>query len=199
MTEKGGRAMEIVAMPQEGQPKKKKRGVRGKINWRAAFTKRRKIMILAGMFVLLVVTGYLNFTLNSNRSDEVGGGGTAGTGQTVFQMFRQTRQAERTSQLAILENIALSESYSATARAQAEQQKLQLLANMHFETMAEGFIMNEGWVQDVVVSKNGENINVLVRNPENLTAVQITRVTELLNRAANRTIDIDNIFISIVE
>ena len=183
--------MEIVENPDIVQPKQKK-----KFNTKGFFTKRRKVMILAGMFVLLVITGYLNFTLN-NQTPEVGGG--TQQQQHIFTMFRQTRQSERASQLAILENIALSTSgYSETARANAEQQKLELLEAIAFETAAEGMILAQGF-QDVVVSKNGGNINVLVRNSENITAVQATRIKLALDSVANRVIDIDNIFISIIE
>ncbi|MCL2569845.1 MAG: SpoIIIAH-like family protein [Firmicutes bacterium] len=181
--------MEIV----EQQPEVK---TKRRINFRGAFTKRRKMMILAGMFVLLIVTGYLNFTLN-NRAPEVGG--DYRQQQHVFQIFRQTRTAERTSQLAILENIALSTSgYSEQARLNAETQKLELLQAIAFETAAENLILALGF-QDAIVSKNGGNINVLVRTPENLTPVQVTQIRLALNSVANRTIDIDNIFVSPIE
>ena len=153
-------------------------------------------MILAGMFVLLIVTGYLNWALNNN-TPEVGAGGGQQQ-QHVFVMFRQTRQSERASTLAILENIAFNENYSAAARANAEQQKLELLAAISFETSAEGLILARGF-EDVVVSKNGQNINVLVRNAENLTREQVTQIRLILNSVANTTIDIDNIFVSVVE
>ena len=182
--------MEIVAQPNV----KSKR----KVNLKGMFTRRRKLMILSAMFALLVVTGYLNFTLN-NRTPEVGGGGgTAGT-QHLFVMFRQTRAAERESQMRILENIALATSgYSEQARQQAEQRKLELIAEMQFESAAEGMIVAAGF-RDAVVQKNGGNVNVLIRHNENITDVQAAQIKTILDHIANRTIDIDNIFISVVE
>jgi len=190
-TLKKGGVMEIVSHTQE-QPTKAKRRM-GRINFRGAFRGRRKVVILAGMFALLIVTGYLNFALSSGAPEVQGQ-----ANQTMFQMFRTTRQAERTSQLAILENMALSQHFSAEARANAEAQKLELLAAIAFETAAEGLILAAGF-RDVVVSKNGENVNVLVQNPENITPVQATQIRLILDSVANRTIDIDNIFISVIE
>ena len=190
--------MEIVAQPQEEvmEATGSKRKFGGRM--RGALGKRRKVMILAGMFVLLVVTGYLNWMLNSNNTTEVQGGAGGGQQQHIFTMFRQTRQSERASQLAILESMTTNQSLSAQARQSAEQQKLELLAAISFETAAEGLIVAQGFA-DAVVSKNGGNINVLVRTPENLTAVQVTQIRLILNSVANANIDIDNIFVSPVE
>lgn len=188
--------MEIVSQTPEqenisAKPKRKR-------NWRGGFLRRRKMLILVGMFALLIVTGYLNFALNSGGTPEVGAGGGGQQQQNMFQMFRTTRAAERASQLAILENMATSQAFSAEARANAETQKLELLAAMEFERQAEYLTRAAGFT-DVVVSKNGQNINVLVQNPENITPVQATQIRLILDGVANRTIDIDNIFISVIE
>ena len=186
--------MEIVAQQPETIKRKRWKPKMPRMR-KGAFTRRRKLMILGGLFVLLVVTGYLNFSLNSSSGPVQG---DYGRQQHVFAMFRQTRTAERASTLAILENIALSENYSAAARANAEQQKLDLLAAKGFENAAEAMILAQGF-QDAVVSKNGENINVLIRSQENLTPVQVTQIRLILDSVANRTINIDNIFVSVIQ
>jgi len=65
---------------------------------------------------------------------------------------------------------------------------------MEFETAAEGLIQAQGH-QDVVVQKNGENINVLVRTPGNLTQNEVTQIQLIIDSIANRTISIENITI----
>ena len=181
--------MEIIA--QEPQIKTK---ARGKTNLRGFFTKRRKMLLLVGMFALLIVTGYLNFSLN-NRTPEVGGGTQQ---QSIFEMFRQTRHTERQSQIAILENIVASSSHSDAAKRQAEEQKLALLSNINFENTAEGWIAAAGY-KDVVVSRNGANINVLVRQEATLTREDIGKIQLILNDVEGTPIQIQRIFISQID
>lgn len=187
--------MEIVAQPQTEVKRSRGRN----INIRGFLGKRKKMLILTGMFVLLIVTGYLNWTLNSGTPDVGGGGGAgAGTQQHMFVTFRQVRQTERASQLAMLEHMALATSgFSETARTQAEQQILALQTSMQFETTGEGLIRAMGF-QDAVVSQVGQNINVLVRNPENITQEQATQIKTQLEHIAGRDL-LDHIFIQVVE
>jgi len=161
---------------------------------RAAFSKRRKVMILAGMFVLLIVTGYLNFALNNNSAPPVGGG----AGQNMFNVFRQNRADERASQIQILTAMATNDSgFTEAERADAARQKLQLMDIISFETSAEGLIVQQGF-QDVVVNKNAGNINVLIRNPENINQQEANKIKLILDTVYQGTIDIDNIFISVI-
>jgi len=180
--------MEIVEQPIA--PKKQRR----KLNVRGAFSRRRKILILAGMFVLLIVTGYLNFSLNNNSAPAGGGGGGGGQTMNSFEMLRQTRETNRQVQLLALESLLMNDNITAEERSQAAQDKLALANAMEFETAAEGLIQAQGH-QDVVVQKNGENINVLVRTPGNLTQNEVTQIQLIIDSIANRTISIENITI----
>ena len=161
---------------------------------RSAFGKRRKVMILAGMFVLLIVTGYLNFALNNQNAPPV----TGGPQQNAFAVLRQTRADDRASQIQILTAMATNESgFNEDERAKAARQKLELMDIINFETSAEGLILAEGF-QDVVVNKNQGNINVLIRNPENINQQQANKVKLILDTVMQATIDIDNVFISVI-
>ncbi|MCL2587760.1 MAG: SpoIIIAH-like family protein, partial [Firmicutes bacterium] len=97
--------------------------------------------------------------------------------------------------MASLEFMATSESFTAEHRAQAQAQKLELNQAILFEIAAEGQL--SVMFQDVVVTKNGENINVLVRNPENITQEQATQIKTALEHIAGRDI-LDNIHIQVV-
>ncbi|MCL2756045.1 MAG: SpoIIIAH-like family protein [Firmicutes bacterium] len=177
--------MEIVQQP---APEKKERR---KINLRGSFVRRRKVLILTGMFVLLIVTGYLNFALNSN-STPVGGGG--GTGQTMnsFAMLRQTRDTNRQIQKLALESIIASNNVTEAERSQATETKLALINTMEFETAAEGLIKGQGH-QDAVVQKNNDNVNVLVRTQGNLTPNEVTQIQLIVDSVLGRTMNIENI------
>jgi len=180
--------MEIVAQEQT-EVKQQGRVSRGARKVGGFMRRRKKMLILGGMFVLLIVTGYLNWALNSS-TPEVGGGGGGGAGagyqQHMMVTFRQVRDAERTSLMRALEFISTAESgFTAQAQAQAAQQKLDLIAATTFEVNAEGMIVALGF-QDAVVQKNGDNINVIVRNPENITQEQATKIQTTLEHIAGR-------------
>ena len=191
--------MEIVAQPQtEAKQSRVPRPVR-KVG--GFMRRRKKMLILSGMFVLLIVTGYLNWALNS-RTPEVGGGGGGGGGgnagqQHMIASFRQDRETQRASLKVALEFMATAESgFSATAQEAAAQQKLDLITAMQFELLAENAIISLGFA-DALVTKNGQNINVIIRNPENITDEQATKVLTALEHLAGRDL-LDYLHVQIV-
>jgi len=128
------------------------------------FTKRKKIYILVGMFVLLAVTGYLNFTLNRGGGEVGGGGGGQITSQTFFTTFHAQRADERAASIAILTNMSAADSgYSAEIRANAAQQLMTLLASIQYENTTEGLIKAQDF-DDAIVMKTNGNVNVVIRS-----------------------------------
>ena len=79
----------------------------------------------------------------------------------------------------------------------AERRKSEIRNEINFENAAEGLIRFEGF-QDVIVNKNEGNINVIIRNPEEITQTQADRVKMILDSVMEAKIDIDNIFISVI-
>jgi hypothetical protein len=127
------------------------------------FTKRKKIFILVGMFSLLAVTGFLNFTLNRDSSPTGGGGGQQTT-QSFFTTFHAQRADERAASIAILTSMSAADSgYSAEIRANAAGQLMTLLAAIQYENTTEGLIKAQDF-DDVIVMKTNGNINVVVKS-----------------------------------
>ncbi|GHV00947.1 hypothetical protein FACS1894211_09630 [Clostridia bacterium] len=137
-------------------------------------SKKKKIFILAGMVVLLVVTGYINVLL-SNRTKTTEGGGSAQTGN-FFTTYRADRQTTRDQTIAYLTAIIDSETGSAEAKAEAEAQKLQLTKTMQLELALEAIILAKGF-PDCIVSAGTENINVIVKKAE-LTEDEVTQILD---------------------
>ena len=128
------------------------------------FTKRKKIYILVGMFALLAVTGYLNFTLN--RGDAPVGGGFQSS-QTFFTTFHAQRADERSANIAILTSMSAADSgYSAEIRANAATQLMTLLAAIQYENTTEGLIKAQDF-DDAIVMKTNGNVNVVVKSDAN--------------------------------
>jgi len=156
------------------------------------FTKRKKMLVLCTMFVLLCVTGYLNFAMNKSNS-------TVNTSSSIvetntFNMFRMTRADERTRDIMVYES--LKSSSNASTVASAEAKLIEIRSNVAFETAAEGLIMKYGF-EDVIVNKANGFVNVLIKAPQNITQTQATQIMTTL-QSVRSDLDIDNVHISIM-
>ena len=162
------------------------------------FTKRKKIYILAGMFVLLAVTGYLNFTMNANTTQV---GGEIRTNQDFFIMFTQTRTAERNANKAILQSIAGSENgYTEEVRTAAGLQLLQLMNTITFEDTTEALILRHGF-SNAIVTKTNNNINILVRNPVELEEPEVANILQVIKTnfpGGPAALDVERVFLSTI-
>ena len=119
---------------------------------------------------------------------------------SIFQNFRQTRQQERNFQIAMLENIMNSPEFSMEIRKQAEEQLIQILEFMTFETMAEGLIFARGFANEAIVARAYERVHVLVGASYALTQEQVGKILYVLQNVCPRTtFPLDNIFISVVD
>ena len=164
------------------------------------FTKRKKILILVGMFALLAVTGYLNFTLNRGGAQQVGGG--VQTSASFFTTFHAQRADERAASIAILTNMSAEDSgYSQEIRANAAQQLMTLLASIQYENTVEGLIKAQNF-EDAIVMKTNDNINVVVqkeatRDEQALLVPSILRVIrDQFNTETFGEFDIEKVFVS---
>jgi len=160
--------------------------------FKSLFTKHRKFLILAVLVVLLCVTGYLNFTLNSGKAVD-----TSATAQTnVFTMFRNTRADERTRDIMVYENL-IATSTNADTVASAEAKLLEVRENVAFETAAEGLILAESY-DDVIVNRTNGFVNVLLKRDSNIDRTQAVKIMSIL-QSVQPGLDIDNVYISIME
>ena len=157
------------------------------------FTKRKKLLVLSVMFVLLCVTGYLNFALNRSSAINTS---TAASETNLFNMFRMTRADERTRDIMVYENLVAT-SNNATTVASAEAKLLEIRENVAFETAAEGLILAEQYA-DVIVNRTNGFVNVLIKANENISRTQAIKIMSIL-QSIQSDLDIDNVYISIME
>ncbi|MDR0383996.1 MAG: hypothetical protein LBH47_01575 [Christensenellaceae bacterium] len=170
-----------------------------KRSWEVLFgSKGRKVMLLTGLLALLVVTGYLNFRLNE---DATGINANASDSETnLFQSYASTRQDARASRQLILENL-LATSQNETTIANAEAELAALAAEIKFETDSEYQLKLtcQDIFDDVVVSKNGLNINVLVKTGDALETDEMLRICQTLKDVNNGELNLSNVFISEID
>ena len=156
-------------------------------------SKRKKIIILSVMFVLLVVTGYLNIALNKTTSIPTTSENVV-TGN-FFVTYRTDRQSTRDQEIAYYDAIIASSSSSAEAKASAEAKKQELINNMEMELVTEGLIKARGF-DDVIVTSASGCINVIVKSAS-LTSNEVAQIVSIVQEQSS--VGIDNIKIIHVE
>ena len=148
-------------------------------------TKKKKLFILIGMAILLVVTGYLNVALTRTASKTPTG---TTTETNFFATYRADRTYTRNLALEYLDAIITSSSSSSDYVATATNKKLALVAQMEKELVLEGLISAAGY-DDAIVTVSGDNLNVIVKTNgftgDDAARILTIVVDETKMRAAN--------------
>jgi len=146
-------------------------------------TKKRKIIVLAGMLGLLVITGVLNVVLN-NIAPGPDTGTAGGSHGCFFADYRALRTQTREETLLHLNAVIANASTSSQARTDAETTRLTIIQNMEKELILEGLIKAMGF-NDAVVSTNNDNVNVIVRTfagTDNIEEHQAAQILDIVIR-----------------
>ena len=158
-------------------------------------TKKKKIIVLSVMIGLLIVTGYINVALNNSITTSKGSNATSTQTSAVTESFYTTYKSEREStrkqELQFYEAIIASTTSSASAKAEAEENKLALINQMEKELVVEGIIVGKGF-DDAIVTQSSANVNVFIKSPE-LNSSEVAIITDVVREQLG--VDIDKIII----
>lgn len=143
-----------------------------------AIKKRKKTFILCAMALLLVVTGVLNYKLN-NISTEEPASTTSTMSANFFQTYKLDRDAARTSQLELLNEIINSSYSTAQEKTSATENKQALAAKMEKELLLEGLIKAKGF-EDAVVTIGSSYYNVIVKDNGNLGSSEVAQILSVV-------------------
>lgn len=143
--------------------------------------KKSKIIVLAGMIALLVLTGVLNIVINKKAQSVSGDVTTASS--DFFVTYRADRLATRNQSMLDLDEIIKSGSEEAIKNAEAE--KLALTTTMENELKLEGLIKAIGF-DDAVVISTSENVSVILRSGE-LKSEQVAQVLQIVTDETGKT------------
>ena len=135
--------------------------------------KKSKIIVLAGMIALLVLTGVLNIVINK-KAQSVSTDTTASS--DFFVTYRADRLATRNQSMLDLDEIIKTGSEAAVKDAEAE--KLALTSTMDNELKLEGLIKAVGF-EDAVVISTSDNVSVILKSGE-LTSDQVAKVLQIV-------------------
>lgn len=135
--------------------------------------KRTKIIFLVALVALLGVTGYLNIALNNAVTTSA-----TGSQSNYFTEYTEQREQTRQEEFLFYDAIINSEASSAEAKTEAQNKKLELIANMQSELVMEGLIKGKGF-EDCVVIFSSSLVNVIVKGTlERADVAQITAIVQ---------------------
>ncbi|MBQ9795879.1 MAG: SpoIIIAH-like family protein [Clostridia bacterium] len=154
-------------------------------------SKKKKIIILSAMVALLLVTGYVNVALNSSLTSNVTQTNASTTSANFYTNYRNEREATRTQEIQFYDSIIASATSSDSAKEEAEENKLAIIAQMEKELVTEGIIRGKGF-EDAIVTSSASNVNVFVKSAE-LTSVEVAQITSIVTEQLS--VEIDKIII----
>ena len=140
-------------------------------------SKTKKIIVLSVMVLLLVATGVLNFVLSDKltaATEKSSNAAESNVTQTFFAAAKSDRDATRESEFLYLDAILNSESTTASAKENAEQQKADIVARMEQELTLETLIKAKGF-GDAIVTIGDGGVSIVVGSGE-LTAEQANQI-----------------------
>lgn len=154
-------------------------------------SKKKKIIILSAMVALLLVTGYVNVALNSSLTSNVTQTNASTTSANFYTNYRNEREATRTQEIQFYDSIIASATSSDSAKEEAEENKLAIIAQMEKELVTEGIIRGKGF-EDAIVTSSASNVNVFVKSAE-LSSVEVAQITSIVTEQLS--VEIDKIII----
>ena len=149
-------------------------------------TKKKKIIVLSVMMGLLVLTGFLNITLNQGTGDAIHTGGTV-TSANFFSSYRADRDSAREQEKLYYTAILESASSSAEAKNSAEASLANIASKIESELYLEGNIKSKGF-NDAIVSMTDNFVNVMVKASE-LSESQVAQIVQVVQEQTKKSID----------
>lgn len=136
-------------------------------------TKKKKIFIICGMLVLLVVTGCLNLFLKAPKEELQ----TTSSQVSLLTSYRASKLETRNSMLEMYDSI-ISTSKDKDQIIETNAKISDLAGRMETETVLEGMIMASGY-EDVVVTNIDDSYTVMVKS-NGLTADDVAKILSIL-------------------
>lgn len=148
------------------------------------FTKKKKIIVLASMIMLLVITGFLNIKLNSTQNESQS---VSYSSASFFDTYREDRTTNRNESIAYYNSIISSTYSSSEAIESAEEKKKVLIENMTKELTMEGLIKAKGF-SDAIVCCSDNYVNVIVK-AESLLEDEVAQIVDVVQIQTQKDID----------
>ncbi len=152
----------------------------------------RKTIVISAMVVLLLVTGLLNWKYvisNKDNSDQTSVPGQA-DGEEVetsnfFTTYKSERLANREDEITYLESVINNSNTDQTTLNEAQQMKMEIVANMELESTIEGLLVAKGF-EDAIVTFGTTSVNIVVKDTE-LTQAKVAQILDVVTTETQYT------------
>jgi|GEM_PF-249972 hypothetical protein len=161
--------------------------------------KAGKYLLLAGLIIVLIAVGYINFILSSGTGGDQTAAGATPTaikgamqaddlavmaGVDDFVAFKAERASKRETEVAFLDSIIGNENSDAETIKDAQEQKMAIVAAMEAETDIEGLLVASCGFNNVIVTVQKGSVNVLI-NQNQITKEEAAKVLEIVQQETN--------------
>ncbi|WP_129722203.1 SpoIIIAH-like family protein [Xylanivirga thermophila] len=171
---------------------------------------KKKNMVLGILVVLLIITGYLNYSYNQNKfpdssekivqnnakTDKDKNNGqdnkkdsgitvkddeeAANVSSSFFKTYRQDREDTRSEEIKYIKSIIDNPESDAEMKKEAQAQLLDITNNMEKELTIESIIKSKGF-QDAIAIIHKGSVNVVV-DKEELSSEEVAQILDVVKR-----------------
>ena len=149
------------------------------------FRINKKTLVIAGLVLLLAITGILNWKFATNQDQTIEQPDEQSKPVNSFADFRTERERIRTQELTSIDSIINNENTDVETLAEAQKMKLEITDIMEKELLVEGLLKAKGF-EDVIITLSDESVNVIVKKTD-LNQQQVAQVLDVILR------EIDNV------
>ena len=145
------------------------------------FRINKKTLVIAGLVLLLTITGILNWQF-ATKQDQLleNPGDEQSKPVNSFADFRTERERIRTQELTSIDSIINNENTDVETLAEAQKMKLEITDIMEKELLVEGLLKAKGF-EDVIITLSDESVNVIVKET-GLDEQQVAQVLDVILR-----------------
>jgi len=156
-----------------------------------------RYLLLAGLVVVLIGVGYLNYALGTAPKDdttaqagdvndsEIEGAMSADdlavmSSDNYFEDYKANRQSVRDKEVSYLDSIISDKNSDAEMLKDAQDQKIEIVQQMENELTIEGLLMAGGF-DDAIVTVQSGSVNVVIKAKE-ITKEEAAKILEIVRQ-----------------
>jgi hypothetical protein len=156
-----------------------------------------RYLLLAGLVVVLIGVGYLNYVLGTAPKgdaaaqagdvldSEIEGAMSADdlavmSGGNYFEDYKANRESYREKEIVYLDSIINGENSDPEMVQDAQEQKIQIVKNMENELTIEGLLVASGF-EDAIVTVQTGSVNVVIKAKE-ISKEQAAKILEIVRQ-----------------
>ena len=153
-----------------------------------------KYLLLAGLILVLVAVGAINYIISSNAGKNQTAAETASSdiegamqaddlsvmaGVDDFTAYKAERESKRETEVAYLDTIIDNENTDAATLQDAQEQKMAIVAAMESELQIEELLVATCGFDNAIVTVQEGSVNVVI-NTNEITAEQAAKILEIV-------------------